>query len=54
MSQAGVQLCSWFGAACELHRDWRNDIEGLGALFAAHIPDYKNLIQSFNKNTAGK
>ena len=32
MSQAGAQLMSWFGAACELHRDWRNDIEGLGSL----------------------
>lgn len=54
MSQAGAQLMSWFGAACELHRDWRNDIEGLGSLFAAHIPDYKNLIQSYSKNTAQK
>ena len=33
---------------CELHRDWRNDIEGLGALFSNHIPDYRNLINSFN------
>ena len=48
MSQAGVQLMTWFGAACELHRDWRNDIEGLGALFSSHIPDYRNLINSFN------
>ena len=30
MSAAGAQLMTWFGAACELHRDWRNDIEGLG------------------------
>lgn len=51
MSQAGAQLMTWFGASCELHRDWRNDIEGLGALFAAHIPDYSNLIQSYVKNT---
>ncbi|AGE16727.1 hydrolase [Serratia marcescens] len=49
MSQAGAQLMTWFGVACELHRDWRNDIEGLGALFSAHIPDYRNLITSFNK-----
>ncbi|MGV3344715.1 isochorismate family cysteine hydrolase YcaC [Enterobacteriaceae bacterium LUAb1] len=48
MSQAGVQLMTWFGAACELHRDWRNDIEGLGTLFSNHIPDYRNLMQSFN------
>ncbi|WP_373699857.1 isochorismate family cysteine hydrolase YcaC [Neisseria dentiae] len=54
MSQAGVQLMTWFGAACELHRDWRNDIEGLGALFGNHIPDYRNLITSFNTLTQGK
>lgn len=51
MSQAGVQLMSWFGAACELHRDWRNDIEGLGALFSNHIPDYRNLINSYTTLT---
>lgn len=54
MSQAGAQLMTWFGASCELHRDWRNDIEGLGALFGAHIPDYNNLIQSYIKNTEKK
>jgi nicotinamidase-related amidase len=47
MSNAGAQLMTWFGAACELHRDWRNDIEGLGALFSNHIPDYRNLITSY-------
>ena len=46
MSQAGAQLMSWFGVDCELHRDWRNDVEGLGALFSNHIPDYRNLINS--------
>ncbi len=30
MSAAGVQLMNWFGVACELHRDLRNDIEGSG------------------------
>lgn len=54
MSQAGAQLMTWFGASCELHRDWRNDIEGLGALFGQHIPDYSNLIQSYIKNTEKK
>ena len=53
MSQAGAQLMSWFGAACELHRDWRNDVEGLGKLFAGHIPDYENLITSYNAKKAG-
>ncbi|GHD65321.1 isochorismate family cysteine hydrolase YcaC [Jeongeupia chitinilytica] len=47
MSGAGAQLMTWFGAACELHRDWRNDVEGLGALFSNHIPDYRNLINSY-------
>lgn len=54
MSSAGAQLLSWFGAACELHRDWRNDIEGLGALFSNHIPDYRNLMTSFSLLTSGK
>lgn len=49
MSNAGAQLMTWFGAACELHRDWRNDIVGLGALFSHHIPDYRNLMTSFSK-----
>jgi nicotinamidase-related amidase len=48
MTAAGVQLMTWFGAACELHRDWRNDVEGLGALFSNHIPDYRNLITSYS------
>ncbi len=47
MAAAGVQLMSWFGTACELHRDWRNDIEGLGALFSEFIPNYRNLITSY-------
>ncbi|KAF0101961.1 MAG: putative isochorismatase [bacterium] len=48
MTAAGAQLMTWFGMACELHRDWRNDVEGLGTLCANHIPDYKNLITSYN------
>lgn len=47
MAAAGAQLTSWFGVACELHRDWRKDVEGLGALFSNHIPDYRNLISSY-------
>ena len=54
MSAAGAQLMTWFGVACELHRDWRNDVEGLGALFASHIPDYRNLINSYTTLQAGK
>lgn len=47
MQAAGVQLMNWFGMACELHRDWRNAIEGLGALFSNHIPNYRNLMTSY-------
>ncbi|MBW5413488.1 MULTISPECIES: isochorismate family cysteine hydrolase YcaC [Pseudomonas] len=53
MSAAGVQLMNWFSVACELHRDWRNDIEGLGALLSNHIPNYRNLMTSYFK-LAGK
>ncbi|MBY8965678.1 hydrolase [Algiphilus sp. NNCM1] len=52
MAEAGAQLMTWFGVACELHRDWRHDVEGLGALFSNHIPDYRNLITSYSKLTA--
>jgi len=54
MTDAGVQLVTWFGLACELHRDWRNDIEGLGALFSNHIPDYRNLMNSYLAISAAK
>ena len=54
MSNAGAQLMTWSGMACELHRDWRNDIEGLGALFSNHIPDYRNLINSYNQHSSQK
>ena len=54
MSEAGAQLMTWFGLACELHRDWRNDVEGLGTLFAHHIPDYRNLMTSYSAVKASK
>ncbi|WP_290539037.1 isochorismate family cysteine hydrolase YcaC [Alcanivorax sp.] len=54
MTEAGAQLMTWFGTACELHRDWRNDIEGLGTLFSNHIPDYRNLMTSYFTLTEGK
>jgi len=47
MSQAGVQLMSWFSIASELHRDWRNDVEGLGKIFSNHVPNYRNLMSSY-------
>ncbi|MDY0391290.1 MAG: isochorismate family cysteine hydrolase YcaC [Desulfobulbus oligotrophicus] len=54
MQAAGAQLINWFGMACELHRDWRNDIEGLGTLFSNHIPNYRNLMTSYFTLTAQK
>lgn len=54
MSQAGVQLMSWFAVASELHRDWRNDVEGLGTLLNNHIPDYRNRMNSHAALTATK
>jgi nicotinamidase-related amidase len=54
MSTAGAQLMSWFGVACELHRDWRNDVAGLAALFSNRIHDYRNLITSHRALTAGE
>jgi nicotinamidase-related amidase len=47
MTQNGAQLMNWFSIACELHRDWRNDIEGLGSLLSNHLPAYKNLMTSY-------
>lgn len=47
MQAAGVQLVNWFAVACELHRDWRNDMEGFGGILANHLPHYSNLMQSF-------
>ena len=44
MSSAGVQLVTWFAIACELHRDWRNDMEGLAKLCSDYIPNYANLM----------
>jgi nicotinamidase-related amidase len=54
MAAAGAQLMTWFGVACELHRDWRNDVEGLGTLFSNHIPDYRNLINSYTTVKAAR
>ena len=48
MAAAGVQLVNWFAVACELHRDWRRDVEGLAALLGDHIPDYRNLMTGYD------
>ena len=47
MQAAGAEIVNWFAVACELHRDWRNDIEGLGNLLSNHIPNYRNLMTSY-------
>ena len=47
MQSAGVQIMNWFSVACELHRDWRNDIKGLGTLLSTYIPNYRNLMTSY-------
>ncbi len=47
MTAAGAQLMNWFAVAGELHRDWRNDIEGLGQLLSNHLPTYRNLMASY-------
>lgn len=47
MQQAGVQLMTWFGVAGELHRDWRNDVQGLATIFSDHLPAYRCLINSY-------
>lgn len=54
MAAAGVQLVNWFAVACELHRDWRNDIEGLGALLSNHLPNYRNLMTSYFARTKSR
>jgi hypothetical protein len=52
MTQAGAQMMNWFSVACELHLDWRNDIEGLGNLLSQRIPNYRNLMNSYSALTA--
>ena len=54
MTQAGAQMMNWFSVACELHRDWRNDIEGLGNLLSQRIPNYRNLMNSYSALTRQK
>jgi nicotinamidase-related amidase len=54
MSAHGVQLLNWFAVACEFHRDWRNDIEGLAGLCGAYIPDYANLMTAAAARGNGK
>jgi hypothetical protein len=48
MAHAGAVITNWFAVACELQRDWRNNMEGLANLLANHLPSYKNLITSYD------
>jgi nicotinamidase-related amidase len=52
MAHAGAVTTNWFAVACELQRDWRNNMEGLATLLANHLPAYKNLMTSFNAKAA--
>jgi nicotinamidase-related amidase len=54
MTQAGAIMVNWFAVACELARDWRNDMEGLAGLLGGHLPAYRNLITSYNALTEKK
>lgn len=47
MVHSGAVMTNWFAVACELQRDWRNNMEGLATLLANHLPAYRNLITSF-------
>jgi nicotinamidase-related amidase len=52
MEQAGAQMMNWFAVAGELHRDWRNDIEGLATILSNHLPSYRCLMESYNAGRA--
>jgi nicotinamidase-related amidase len=54
MTQAGAIMVNWFAVACELARDWRNDMEGLAGLLGGHLPAYQNLITNYNALTSKK
>lgn len=48
MAADSAPLMTRFAVARELHRDWRNDVEGLGTLFSNHLPAYRKLTTSAN------
>ena len=54
MVAAGCQLLNWAAVAGELHRDWRRDIEGFGAIRTEHIPGYWCVMQSYQAAQQGK
>jgi len=54
MAAAGVQIMTWFAVASELHRDWRNDVQGLATILSNHVPNYRCLSQSYQTASGGK
>ncbi|MEM9366641.1 MAG: isochorismate family cysteine hydrolase YcaC [Planctomycetota bacterium] len=54
MEAAGAHMLNWFAVACELQRDWRNDMEGLANLLSNRLPNYRNLITSYNRIQAAE
>jgi nicotinamidase-related amidase len=52
MQQGGVQLMTWFAVACELGRDWRQDLTGMTDLFSKNIPSYAHIMDSFSGTQA--
>ena len=42
-----MRPCCWWTIRPGCCR-WRNDVDGLAALFSNHIPDYRNLITSYS------
>jgi hypothetical protein len=45
-------VVNWLAVACELTRDWRDDVEGLARLLGDHLLAYRNLITSYTALTA--
>lgn len=47
---AGAQLMSWIAIACDLQRNWQEDIEGFGMLFSSHIPNFRFMLHSYQSH----
>ena len=51
MAHAGAEITNWFSVANDLMRDWRTNQDGQLALFAKHLPGYKNLMTAAGVTT---
>ncbi|KAG0303214.1 hypothetical protein BGZ99_002739 [Dissophora globulifera] len=49
MSQGGVQLMTWFPILFELTRDWRAHGPVMTDIILKHLPEYKNVMTTFNQ-----